>query len=160
MLEHEIVKKLENMTSLHILEVSVPRARRIFVRADKKYIKDVIQFLKNEGFMHLSAITGLETSDVIELLYHLSKEGIVLTVQVKLPLNEITAPTITDIILGALLYEREIHDLFGVKFEGHPNLEPLILPEDWPKDVYPLRKSGATKERKLEKKQKHSRTNI
>jgi NADH:ubiquinone oxidoreductase subunit C len=148
------------MKSLHILEVSVPRARRIFVRADKEYLKDVIQFLKNEGFMHLSAITGLETNDVIELLYHLSKEGILLTVQVKLPLNEITAPTITDIILGALLYEREIHDLFGVKFEGHPNLEPLILPEDWPKDVYPLRKSGTTKEGKLKKKQKHSRTNI
>lgn len=160
MLEHEIVKKLENMKSLHILEVSVPRARRIFVRADKEYFKDVIEFLKNEGFMHLSAITGLETNDVIELLYHLSKEGILLTVQVKLPLNEITAPTITDIILGALLYEREIHDLFGVKFEGHPNLEPLILPEDWPKDVYPLRKSGTTKEGKLKKKQKHSRTNI
>ena len=160
MLEREIVKKLENMTSLHILEVSVPRARRIFVRADKEYLKDVIEFLKNEGFMHLSAITGLETNDVIELLYHLSKEGILLTVQVKLPLNEITAPTITDIILGALLYEREIHDLFGVKFKGHPNLEPLILPEDWPKDVYPLRKSGTTKEGKLKKKQKHSRTNV
>ena len=160
MLEHEIVKKLENMTSLHILEVSVPRARRIFVRADKEYLKDVIEFLKNEGFMHLSAITGLETNDVIELLYHLSKEGILLTVQVKLPLNEITAPTITDIILGALLYEREIHDLFGVKFKGHPNLEPLILPEDWPKDVYPLRKSGTTKEGKLKKKQKHLRTNV
>jgi NADH:ubiquinone oxidoreductase subunit C len=71
--------------------------------------------------------------------------GILLTVRVNLPLNDDEAPTITDVIHGALLYEREIHDLFGVKFEGHPNLEPLILPDDWPKDVYPLRRSGTTK---------------
>ena len=59
------------------------------------------------------------------------------------------APTITDIIPGALLYEREIHDLFGVKFEGHPNLEPLILPEDWPRDVHPMCKNKNDKEKGL-----------
>jgi len=62
-----------------------------------------------------------------------------------LPLKNDVIPTITDIIPGALLYEREIHDLFGVKFEGHPNLEPLILPDDWPADNYPLRKNRTQK---------------
>jgi Ni,Fe-hydrogenase III component G len=49
-------------------------------------------------------------------------------------------PTITDLILGAVLYEREVHDMVGVTFEGHPDLSPLILPEGWPEGVYPLRK--------------------
>ncbi|RLG90884.1 hydrogenase large subunit, partial [Candidatus Bathyarchaeota archaeon] len=49
-------------------------------------------------------------------------------------------PTITDIIPGAVLYEREVHDLLGVAFEGHPDLSPLVLPEEWPERVYPLRK--------------------
>jgi len=49
-------------------------------------------------------------------------------------------PTITDLIPGATLYEREVHDLLGITFKGHPDLSPLILPEGWPPDVYPLRK--------------------
>ncbi|MEM2083837.1 MAG: NADH-quinone oxidoreductase subunit C, partial [Nitrososphaerota archaeon] len=48
--------------------------------------------------------------------------------------------TITDIIPGASFYEREIYDLLGVNFIGHPNLKRVILPENWPKGVYPLRK--------------------
>lgn len=81
MLEDEIISRLkQNMGAWCVLETSVPRARRIFVRVSKKCLKDMILFLKNEGFAHLSAITGLEVNGTIELLYHLNREGIVLTV--------------------------------------------------------------------------------
>jgi len=156
MLESDVVKRLENLVSPKNLEVSVPRAGRIFVRVGGEHLKKVIAFLKDDGFVHLSGITGLQSGDSFELLYHLNGGGILLTVRVNLPLEDDVVPTITDIIHGALLYEREIHDLFGVKFEGLPNLEPLILPDDWPRDVYPLRKSGTTKEGKLRKEQKPS----
>jgi len=141
MLEDEIISKLkQNMGARCVFETSVPRARRIFVRVYKECLKDVILFLKNEGFAHLSAITGLELDDVIELLYHLNRGGIELTVRVKLPLNEVSVPSITDIIPGSSLYEREVHDLLGVKFDGHPDLRRLILPDEWTEGVYPLRK--------------------
>jgi len=140
MSESDVIKKLENLVSPKNLEISVPRTGRIFVRVDKAHLKKVISFLKDIGFTHLSGITGLQSSDSFELLYHLSRGGTLLTVRVNLPLKDDVSPTITDIIPGALLYEREVHDLFGVKFEGHPNLEPLILPDDWPRGVYPLRK--------------------
>jgi NADH:ubiquinone oxidoreductase subunit C len=146
MSEFNVVKRLENLISPQNLEVSVPQAGRIFVRVSKENLKKVIAFLKNNGFVHLSGITGLQSSDAFELLYHLSGGGILLTVRVNLPLNDDVAPTITDIIPGAFLYEREIHDLFGVKFEGHPNLESLILPEDWTRDVHPMRKNKNDKE--------------
>lgn len=146
MLKSDVVKRLENLVSSRNLEVSVPRAGRIVVRVGKEDLKKVIAFLKDNGFAHLSGITGLQSSGAFELLYHLSGGEILLTVRVNLPLKEDVAPTITDIIPGALLYEREIRDLFGVKFEGHPNFEPLILPEDWSRDIYPMRKNGTTKE--------------
>ncbi len=155
MSESTIIKKLKNLIPSHIIEVSVPREGRIFVYVSKEHLKKVIAFLKNEGFAHLAGITALEKSDAFELLYHLSMEGTLLTVRVNLSLNDV-APTITDIIPGALLYEREVHDLFGVKFEGHPDLKPFILPDDWPKDVYPLRKSGTSQEGKAKEKQKRS----
>ena len=55
------------------------------------------------------------------------------------PEGKPVAPTITDVIPGAVLYEREVHDLLGVEFEGHPDLSPLLLPDDWPREVHPLR---------------------
>ena len=142
MSEKEIVDRLKrNVGSKYILETLVPRAGKVFVEIDKKKLEDAIRFLKTEGFTHLSAITGLETDGEIELLYHLSNRGILLTIRVKLPLNETVIPSITNHTLGATFYEQEIHELLGVNFEGHPNLAPLILPDDWPKDHYPLRKS-------------------
>jgi NADH:ubiquinone oxidoreductase subunit C len=147
MLESDVVKKLENLVSPRNLEFSVPRAGRIFVRVGGKHLKKVVSFLKDNGFAHLSGITGLQSGDSFELLYHLNGGGILLTVRVNLPLKNDVIPTITDIIPGALLYECEIHDLFGVRFEGHPNLEPLILPENWPRDVHPMRKTENDKEK-------------
>ena len=48
--------------------------------------------------------------------------------------------TITGVFPGAIFYEREVHDILGVKFEGHPDPRRLVLPDDWPDGVYPLRK--------------------
>ncbi|MEM2851429.1 MAG: NADH-quinone oxidoreductase subunit C [Candidatus Bathyarchaeia archaeon] len=145
--EEEIVNRLKaGIGEENVLESSVPRARRVFAKINVKKLKEAIQFLKSEGYAHLSAITGLEVDNGIELLYHLNKEGIELTLRVELPLNEAVAPTITDIIPGAVLYEREVHDLLGVKFEGHPNLTRLILPDEWPENSHPLRKRKTSKE--------------
>ncbi|MEM0095878.1 MAG: NADH-quinone oxidoreductase subunit C [Candidatus Bathyarchaeia archaeon] len=141
MSEVATVERLKNLISFHAIEVSAPREGRIFVQVSKDHLRNVIASLKDEGFTHLAGITALQTKNAFELLYHLSREGTLLTVRVNLPLNDDVAPTITDIIPGALLYEREAHDLFGIKFEGHPDLKPFILPDDWPKDVYPQRKS-------------------
>jgi NADH:ubiquinone oxidoreductase subunit C len=96
-------------------------------------------FFKKNGFTHLSAVTGAKTnSNLIEILYHLDRAGTLVTIRVALPPTD-SISTITDIILGASLYEREIHDLFGVKFEGHPDLSRLILPDEWENGNFPLR---------------------
>jgi membrane-bound hydrogenase subunit beta len=124
----------------NVLDVYIPRIARVFVWINTSKLIESILFLRNQGYTHLSTITGLDLGAEIELLYHLSNGETILTLKVKVPLNDAVVPTITNVIKGAVLYEREVHDLLGVKFEGHPNLKPLILPDDWPKGVYPLRK--------------------
>ncbi|MEM3547109.1 MAG: NADH-quinone oxidoreductase subunit C [Candidatus Bathyarchaeia archaeon] len=135
----DVVSLLKQIADVSSIVVSA-RNSRVSAKVDPSRVKDVIMALKKEGFTHLSAITGLEVEDGIELLYHLSKGRVILTLSIKIPSNIAAVQSITDIIPGAALYEREIHDLLGVKFEGHPELKRLILSDDWPEGLHPLRK--------------------
>lgn len=141
-MEAELVETLIKRFQHRILGFSAPRANRIFIRLNGEDLKEVIKFLVDKGFTHLLAITALNAGDSLEVLYHLSGNSVLITLRVVLPPNDIAIPTITDIIPGALLHEREVHDLFGIKFEGNPDLRPLILPEDWPADTHPMRKKS------------------
>jgi len=153
--EEQVINKLKQRLGAGcFLEEPFIRGIQTSMRIDRECLKDAIGFLKNNEFTHLSAITGFEVEDGIELLYHLSNGNILLTIRIKLPKNEAVASSITNVIRGATLYEQEIHDLLGVKFAGHPNLERLILPDDWPADNHPLRKSRTVAK---DKKRKHSR---
>lgn len=138
---NEIVEQLKHeIGESAISTASFPRNRRVFIVISHNRLREVIMFLKKNGFSHLSAITGTQTNNnLIEILYHLDRAGTLVTVRLVLPQNDDSISTITDIILGASLYEREIHDLFGVKFEGHPQLSRLILPDEWKNDSFPLR---------------------
>jgi NADH-quinone oxidoreductase subunit C len=62
-------------------------------------------------------------------------------VRARVPRETPELPTISDVFPGANWHERETHDFFGIRFSGHPCLEPLLLPED--ADFHPLRKDYA-----------------
>jgi hypothetical protein len=76
----------------------------------------------------------------IELLYHLSLNGIVATVQTVIPKEISEMSTITDLMPSAQWVEREVTELFGVKFLAHPKPGSLLLPEERPPEKPPLRK--------------------
>jgi NADH-quinone oxidoreductase subunit C len=59
-------------------------------------------------------------------------------VRTRIPRAEPELPTISSIFPGANWHERETHDFFGIRFAGHPNLAPFLLPED--ATFHPLRK--------------------
>ena len=142
--EDKIAAEIREKLKEKIITVEVPRERRIFAYIKLEALKESIKFLKDMGFKHLSTITGVDMEDGIELIYHLALDGsIELSLRLKVQKDDPRVPTITDIIPGAVLYEREVHDMFGVDFEGHPDLSPLILPEKWPRNIYPLRKKYA-----------------
>ena len=140
--ENEIVEKLKNFLKENLVRATVPRERRIFVYIKKDALKEAVEYLvKDLKFTHLSTITGVDLGGKIEVIYHLAYEGsIMLSLRLTVSEKNPSVPTITDLIPGAALYEREVHDLFGVNFEGHPDLSPLVLPEGGPQGVYPLKK--------------------
>ena len=122
-------------------EVVVQRERRFSVRTIKKNLKAAIRrLIKLENYSHLSTITAVDSESSIEVIYHIVCKDAIISLKVQVSKDEPVLQSIVDLVPGAALYEREVHDLFGVVFEGNPDLSPLLLPDKWPEDVYPLRK--------------------
>ena len=92
----------------------------------------------------LTAITALEEEGHLVLLYHFWLYG-GLTLHVSLSDNEAHISSITNLIPGAAFYEREIQELFGVKFEGLTHQELLFLADTW-QGAPPMQPKPATLE--------------
>jgi NADH-quinone oxidoreductase subunit C len=89
--------------------------------------------------------------DIVVLLYSVAKNR---RLRVKAAIAEgETCPTLTSIWEGANWMEREVFDMFGIRFEGHPDLRRILLPHDWP--GYPLRKDYPVEYRDNEWTDKH-----
>ena len=115
-------------------------------------IKDVLRFLKSEAtprYQRLDDLTAIDESarqDRVDdtdftLVYHLLSFEPAGRLRLKVPLHgrQPIIQSVTDIWPSANWYEREVFDLFGVQFDGHPNLQRLIMPHDW--QGHPLRKT-------------------
>jgi NADH-quinone oxidoreductase subunit C len=90
---------------------------------------------------HLIQISALDNGQQFELIYHLTgPHRTVIAIAIALPRDRPEIPTTSDILPPAGIYERQIYDLLGIVFSGHPNLKRIILNEDWPTDEFPLRK--------------------
>lgn len=90
----------------------------------------------------LATVTGLDVRDGTELVYHVCFDRNVYTANFKVlvPRTTDAMESVTPWLPGAEFIERELHDLLGVDFPGHPRMERLILADDWPEGVYPLRR--------------------
>jgi len=140
--EEEILEKIKERFGNNVRDVTIKRSRRIFAETDMKNLKEILRYAKDElGFDHISTITGRDLGEELELIYHIAyQNAIELSIKTKIPKENPRITTIVDLYPSAGIYEREVHDLLGVVFEGNPDLSPLLLPDNWPKGVYPLRK--------------------
>lgn len=91
----------------------------------------------------IESITGVDwiKENQMEVVYDFGRYDFDLcrvVIRTRVPRENPIVPTITSIYAGANWHERETHDFFGIKFDGHPHLIPLLLPED--ADFHPLLK--------------------
>ena len=131
-----------------ILSVKILTPTRAEVKIARNSHKQIIKWLRNR-FAESSYLVTINTVDYIdrgnfELQYEiqLAEDDLKLhlTLKMDIPRANPEVETITDVVPGALLYECENYEMFGVRFVGHPALGKVFLPEDWPDNVYPLRK--------------------
>jgi len=114
------------------------------VRVDRTRIVEVCAFLKNEqGFNYLADAGGLDRfteDDRYEVFYNLVNITDMKRIRISLRVDEdgMSVPTVTDVYPAANWNERECYDMFGISFDGHPDLRRMFMPEDF--EYYPLRK--------------------
>jgi NADH-quinone oxidoreductase subunit D len=135
------------------IQVQTSQPMKIVVKVNAGVHRDALKILiKEDENTGVSAITGLDLEEKIGLMYNMRTHGTIVTIRTELPKENARIQTITDLLPGANFHEREVSDLFGVIFENHPNSKRLVLPENWPKNLFPLRKDAeiADIENKLE----------
>ncbi len=100
----------------------------------------VCRLLRDLGFEYLNCLSGVDWLSRLEVVYDLSslRHPHKVHLRVPLPREGPVLRSVTDIWCGANWHERECYDLFGVRFDGHPDLRRILLSEDWV--GYPLRK--------------------
>jgi Ni,Fe-hydrogenase III component G len=136
-----VERLVEVIGNENVLETKIPRERRATIRIKTEKLREAVTYLKEkDGLFHLATISGVDLGDEREIVYHLNKKDLILNLKVRVPASNPVVPSITSIINGAILYEREVNDLIGVYPEGHPNPKRLVLSDDWPDGINPLLK--------------------
>ena len=99
-----------------------------------------LRYDTGQEFDYMFCLTAIDWKTHFTMVYHLTstihRHHVV--VKVKLDRNSPEIETVSDIWRTAEMLEREVYDLFGIKFLNHPDLRRLIMPDDW--QGWPLRK--------------------
>ena len=141
---NQAVEKIKEKFGNKVLKVRVKGPKRAYVDIYPKDVVDMTRFLFKDLGMRFNIASAVDDFDGIEILYHFSMDTAGYVISLRALIRDKNDPhidTITSVTRSAWWIEREIYELFGVHFNGNNDLRPLLLPDDWPKGVYPLRKS-------------------
>ncbi len=109
---------------------------------DRAYLLPACRFLRDQlGFNLLSSISGVDMLDCLHVVYHVFsiERRQLLQFRVRVENQRPEVESVVSIWLGANWLEREVYDLFGIRFTGHPDLRRILLDDDF--EGYPLLKS-------------------
>ncbi len=146
------LKSAETLLQPWALSMKTPQEDRLDVNLPADQLPAAVAALKAEKWGYLSAITCIDHSSLggeqadlpveahLEVLYHFCHGAAVLSLRVDVPHSLAVVPSICEAFPVATLYERELIEMFGLRVDGTPDTSRLLLPDDWPDGVYPLRK--------------------
>jgi Ni,Fe-hydrogenase III component G len=141
MTDAELIEKLKTDLGSKAIEVSLPDRRRIFLKVAPGDLLSAVALLHDKyGFTHVSTISGVDKGETFEILYHLATTETTLHLRTEVPRGHPHIESISPYIPGAILYERELQDMFGLVVDHIPDPRRLLLADDWPEGQFPLRK--------------------
>ncbi len=136
----DLVNKLKAGFPDAVKGSKVEGTRRILITFDKDKFLELAAFIRDElGFDHLKGIAGIDepTHKLIKVLYFAGSfsrtdiEDIILVLETELDRSNPIIASAVSIWPSAHFHERETFEMFGVKFEGHPDLRKLLTLDNW-----------------------------
>jgi Ni,Fe-hydrogenase III component G len=157
----EILTGAETLLAPFAVGATRHEDHRVDVVVKRENLRAAVKALMDARWGYLITITGLDLpwpkpkagapdpatpaggpmEDKLEALYHFTEGPVVATLRVTVPYADPRIPSICQTVPTATLYERELQEMFGFVIEETPVPDRLVLPDDWPDGVYPLRKS-------------------
>ena len=138
----KVMTALKDRFEQSIVGVRDRGKKRVYLEINAGAITEIADYVFRDLGARFNTASAVDGRNRMEILYHFTLEEInlVLSFRVYLPKTALEIASLSKIFTAAQWIEREIHEMFGIDFIGHPQLERLLLPEDWPERVYPLRK--------------------
>jgi NADH-quinone oxidoreductase subunit C len=147
--KNPVVQRLRAWEGRAVSEVIEFRGETTVV-IPREHLQRAAGYLATEPFLYFSFLSDITTVDKFpleprfEVNYHLLSiaRSDRLRLKVRLAGNDPVLPSVTTVWPTANWHERENYDLFGIRFEGHPDLKRILMPDDW--EGHPLRKDYPT----------------
>ena len=142
--EDRVVEAVKERFPETVLEAKVQREKRVLIAVQKDRLAEVASFVKEKlGFDHITSVAGVDYPDrkefdVIYDVWSIPKK-ILLELKTAIPVGDPKLQSLISVWPGSNYHERETWEMFGIEFQGHPNLSRFLLPEDWDKGA-PFRK--------------------
>jgi Ni,Fe-hydrogenase III component G len=141
MTREEVIRDLRERFREDIIDFYDKSPKRVYIGIKPEALTKAAGYTFKDLGARFSTASGLDARRHMEILYHFILEDINLLIswRVKLAKNKPEIDSLVPLMKAADWIEREIHELLGINFRGHPNLSKLLLPDEWPEGVYPLR---------------------
>jgi len=141
MTREDILNDLSVRFKDDIIDVFDKSPKRVYVEIKPESIVKLVSYIFKDLGARFNIATGVDTRQHMEILYHFIIEDINLLVslRVKLPKSKLEIDSLVSVFEAANWIEREIHEMLGINFNGHPDLRRLFLSDEWPEGVHPLR---------------------
>jgi len=138
----DVLKNINQKFKEDIVDVIDKSSTRVYIEINPSSLVEIANYIFKELKARFNIASGVDARFHMEILYHFTLEDInlVISLRVKLDKSKLEIDSLTPSFEAANWIEREIHEMLGIKFKGHPDLRRLLLPDEWPKDSYPLRR--------------------
>ena len=136
-----VLQDLKGKFREDILDFSDKSPKRVYIEIKPEVLVPAATYIFKDLGARFHIASGLDARTHLEILYHFSIEtmNLLISLRVKLDKKNPKVDSLANVIKGANWIEREMHELLGINFKGHPDLRRLLLSDEWPEGVYPLR---------------------
>lgn len=142
MTREEVLNSIRTRFGDDIVEIFDKSPKRVYMEIRPQAIVKVATYIFRDLSARFNTASGVDSRAHMEILYHFTVEDInlLISIRVKLDRSKPEIDSLAPSFEAANWVEREMHELLGIDFRGHPDLRRLLLPDQWPKEVYPLRR--------------------